>query len=78
MQAGSRFASAAYVMSAVAVLLTLLKVSSFSDAQPYLLEMVPATHVAKAAQPAAGDGGYLETRRSTCPRRMPVGAWAAC
>ena len=68
----------AYVMFAVAVLLALLKVSSFSDAQPYFLEMVPATPVAKAAQPAAGDGGHPETRRSTCPRRMPVGVWAAC
>ena len=38
------------------VLLALLKVSSFSDAQPYFLEMVPATPVDKAAQPAAGDG----------------------
>jgi hypothetical protein len=40
----------------VFVLLALLKVSSFSDAQPYFLEMVPATPVDKAAQPAAGDG----------------------
>ena len=53
--AGSRFARAAYVMFIVAVLLALLKLGGFSGAKPFFLKMVPATPVAKAAQPAAGE-----------------------
>ena len=55
MPAGSRFARAAYVMFAVAVLLALLKLGGFSGPEPFFLKMVPATPVAKAAQPADGE-----------------------
>jgi collagen type III alpha len=43
-------------MFAVAVLLTLLKLGGFSGARPFVLKMVPATPVAKTAQPATRDG----------------------
>ncbi|MCA1716497.1 MAG: peptidoglycan DD-metalloendopeptidase family protein [Actinobacteria bacterium] len=46
-------------MFAVAVVLALLKLGSFSGAKPFFLKMVPATPVAKAAQPVAGDGEIL-------------------
>jgi hypothetical protein len=46
-------------MFSVAVLLALLKLGSFSGAEPYFLKMVPATPVAKAAQPVTGDGEVL-------------------
>ena len=46
-------------MFAVAVLLALLKLGGVSGAKPFFLKMVPATPVAKAAQPAAGEGEVL-------------------
>ena len=59
MPTGSKFARAAYVTFVVAALLALLKLGGFSEAKPFFLKMVPATPVAKAAQPAAGDKKHL-------------------
>ena len=42
-------------MFVVAVLLALLKLGGFSGARPFVLKMVPATPVAKAAQTVVGD-----------------------
>ena len=55
MPAGLKLARVAYVTFAVAVLLALLKLNDVSGAKPFILKIVPATPVAKAAQTAAGD-----------------------
>ena len=55
MPACLKLARVAYVTFAVAVLLALLKLSDFSGAKPFILKIVPATPVVKAAQTAAGD-----------------------
>lgn len=67
MPTGSRFTRVAYVMFSVAVMLALLKLGDFSGAEPYFLKMVPATPVAKAAQPATGDGEVLEDEALDLP-----------
>jgi hypothetical protein len=52
--AGPKFARAAYVMFAVAVLLALLKLGGISD-HLLFLRIVPTESVAKAEEPAAGE-----------------------
>ena len=54
MLAGPKFARAAYVMFAVAVLLALLKLGGISD-HLLFLRIVPTESVAKAEEPAAGE-----------------------
>jgi collagen type III alpha len=46
-------------MFSVVVLLALLKLGGFSGTEPYFLKMVPATPIAKAAQPVTRDGEVL-------------------
>ncbi len=54
MPAALKLARVAYVTFVAAVLLALLELSNFSCAKPFILRIMPAIPVAKAAQTGAG------------------------
>ena len=78
MLTGFKFARAAYVMFAVAVLLALLKLDGLG-AHPLFLRIVPTESIAKAAEPVAG-GVLRKARRWTCQTQTtpPLGPSDAC